>query len=276
MRQNYILYGIAFLFLLSFFACQSPDNEKSKMKVGFEVTEISGYGKNDGAAKAVVENGTAPYTFYWSTYNDSSSTISNLQPGEYFVTVIDAQNNTITDTVVFEQPKPKTTCYDQDGNVYDTLVIGGKVWMAENLKTTKSPDGSEIKSFAYNNNEENAEKYGRLYDWNTAMNGSKSEKAQGICPKGWHIPSDAEWTALEEALGNDFDKFINPSGFAVKFGGVERNEAFYGIEIFTHFWSSTSRGENNAWKRHLHIVDEDIFRYHGNKKSGYSIRCIKD
>lgn len=117
------------------------------------------------------------------------------------------------------------TVTDIDNNTYKTIEIGNQVWMAENLKTTKYSDGTEIpltnttaawneltttsKAYClYNDDINNKETYGALYTWPAAMNGAVSSTAnpsgvQGVCPTSWHLPSDAEWTELKIYLGGD-------------------------------------------------------------------------
>ncbi len=123
--------------------------------------------------------------------------------------------------------KGKTdTVADYDGNTYKTIKIGKQWWMAENLKVTHYDDGTAIslvtsdtawaslgnnstdKAYCYHSNNENGEKdtYGALYTWAAAMNGAGSSSAnpsgtQGVCPTGWHLPSDKEWKQLEMYLG---------------------------------------------------------------------------
>ncbi len=102
------------------------------------------------------------------------------------------------------------TVTDIDGNVYETVQIGEQLWMAENLKTTHYNDGSEIPNITnngewsglstgaysdYMNNPTNSETYGRLYNWYTV------DDDRGVCPTGWHVPSDEEFMALEMELG---------------------------------------------------------------------------
>jgi len=90
---------------------------------------------------------------------------------------------------------------DIDGNVYQTVIIGDQLWMAENLRVTRDASGNSITRYCYDNDGTNCELYGGLYTWNTVMNGESSSSGnpsgvQGICPDGWHVPSDAEWTEL--------------------------------------------------------------------------------
>lgn len=103
---------------------------------------------------------------------------------------------------------------DIDGNVYDAVQIGDQVWMAENLRTTRYSDGSNILSglapcytiplrYTPGSSENNVSKYGYLYNWTAVMRGSGSSNnnpsgVQGICPSGWHVPSAEEWTELTE------------------------------------------------------------------------------
>jgi len=98
-----------------------------------------------------------------------------------------------------------STVKDINGNVYNTVLIGWQCWMKENLKTTRDAAGNNIARNCYDNNPTNCDLYGGLYTWATVMNGAGSSNdnpsvVQGICPTGWHLPSDAEWTQLTNYL----------------------------------------------------------------------------
>lgn len=116
------------------------------------------------------------------------------------------------------QPCPSTpTLTDIDGNVYNTVQLGGQCWMKENLRTTRFANSAPItlgtdhssseKLYYYPNNDEaNAESYGLLYNWAAVMNGEAPSASvpsglQGVCPDGWHVPSAAEWGALISYMG---------------------------------------------------------------------------
>jgi hypothetical protein len=93
----------------------------------------------------------------------------------------------------------------RDDATYKAVLIGGQVWMAENLNYDVPGNATDV---CYQNNDDNCVTYGRLYNWATAMGGSASSTAnpsgvQGVCPAGWHLPSSAEWNVLM--------KFVNPS-----------------------------------------------------------------
>lgn len=103
---------------------------------------------------------------------------------------------------------------DSEGNLYRTVMLGQQCWMRDNLRTTYAPDGSELTAFTRHLGEErfpggnpaNVLKYGLLYTWNEAVNGARATEdvpsgVQGICPHGWHLPSNLEWMALEDFLG---------------------------------------------------------------------------
>ncbi len=194
---------------------------------------------------------------------------------------------------------------DVDGNSYKTIIIGDQEWMAENLKTTKYKDGTSIPLVNaltpwfdlstpaycwYDNDIGNKITYGALYNW-YAVNSSK------LSPAGWHVPSDAEWKKLIDALGGDdvaggklketgtahWDSpNIDATNFA-KFtalpGGYNyaSPESFGNIGQNGFWWTSTEFGTDRAYARVLFYHDGTIrqtFDY--IKQQGLSVRCIKD
>ena len=119
---------------------------------------------------------------------------------------------------------------DIDGNQYSTVLIGEQCWMAENLRTTKFADGTSIPlgssasfttAYRYypNNNSSNVSTYGYLYNWLAAMHGASSSSTnpsnvQGVCPVGWHLPSDAEWTQLTNYVSSQSEYLCEGYGIA--------------------------------------------------------------
>ena len=96
---------------------------------------------------------------------------------------------------------------DYEGNYYETVLIGDQCWMAENLRSSKYSDGVDI-SGDYYKDASYLENYGRVYTWSAIMRGATSSNAnpsgvQGVCPEGWHLPSDAEWLELENQICED-------------------------------------------------------------------------
>ncbi|OQC44748.1 MAG: hypothetical protein BWX59_01711 [Bacteroidetes bacterium ADurb.Bin028] len=147
---------------------------------------------------------------------------------------------------------------------------------------------------------ENYATYGVLYNWTAAMNGAESSDAnpsgvQGICPDGWHLPSDAEWTQLTDYLGGEdvaggklkeagYDHWQSPnaganneSGFtALPGGGRGSNGSFGSIRNGGYWWSSTELDTYGAWRRRLSYSDGDVSWYGDIKSVGFSVRCLRD
>lgn len=262
-----------------------------------EITLTSGdvttFGGSDGSVTMEVTGGVIPYTYLWSN-GETTKDLEGLVAGEYSVIVRDAVDSTAMDTVIINQPVPENMVIDVQGNIYPTVKIGTQTWMQQNLRVTVAPDGSSVTAYVYNNDEENAKTYGRLYTWNTAMNGSTEEGAQGLCPAGWHIPSDNEWKILEIYLGMtqaeaDLVNVWRGQGVGTKMGkggesGYEAlysgrrdsNGAYWLLDQWEYMWSSTEAG-SSAWRRCLSSTATTVGRYDTFTKAyGFSVRCIKN
>jgi uncharacterized protein (TIGR02145 family) len=182
---------------------------------------------------------------------------------------------------------------DTDGQTYETVVIGKQTWMKKNLN--RNVDGSKC----YNDSDINCTIYGRLYDWAMVMNGADgSDKypsgVQGICPAGFHVPSDVEWTVLIDYV-IDYAKLRSTSGWSGRnnfngtddygFSALASGRRYYDDRFtnvgYNGYWWSTTEGESNLF------VNDDVFLrngagdkdvgFDGNRKSNmYSLRCLKD
>ncbi len=212
--------------------------------------------------------------------------------------------------IVSDAVKQPTSGYgpnitDVDGNKYKTVYIGTQQWMAENLKTSKYSNGTAIQNVPdnkqwsnlttgawvyYNNEISNNAKYGKLYNWyaiNPTANGNVN-----ICPMGWHIPTDNEWTVLIDYLGEDAgskmketsttnwdspnDDATNSSLFTGLPGGYRSIYGYYNtIGVLGNWWSSTESIAGNIffW---LYNGNGGVNSSDGSKRTGYSIRCLKD
>ncbi len=198
------------------------------------------------------------------------------------------------------------TVTDIDGIAYNTVAIGSQVWMLENLKTTKFNNGDLIGTtdppdknisgetapkyqWAYDGNEGNVGAYGRLYTWYAATDN------RNICPTGWHVPNDDEWTTLADYLGGPNiaggklkesgtthwnipnAEASNLSGFLALPGGFRDSEGLcYDLGKWANWWSSTTYDEIQAWLRWISYEDGVFGRGFYGKKHAMSIRCIKD
>jgi uncharacterized protein (TIGR02145 family) len=197
---------------------------------------------------------------------------------------------------------------DKSGNSYKTVYIGTQQWMAENLKTSKYSDGTGIPNVTdntqwenntigawayYENDAANNSKYGKLYNWyavSPTTNGNKN-----VCPSGWHVPTDAEWTVLTEYLGGEsiagrkmkevgitnwnspntdvtnISLFTGlPGGYRDYYGDFN-NVGYYG-----YWWSSSENSTNGAWTRTLIDGSGLAYRFYDNKEVGLSVRCLRD
>lgn len=187
------------------------------------------------------------------------------------------------------------TVTDYDGNIYQTITIGSQVWMKENLKSLHYSNGTEIAAvWSYDDNDSYVETYGRLYSWDAAMKNSTIEGAQGVCPNGWHVPTDDEWTILGNYLGgNDMaggkmkEQGIshwnspnagatNESGFTALPAGEYDDTHYQFLGEYNVIWSSTE--ENTTWAKYRYISYDDtgLHPYTYYKSFRYSVRCIKN
>ncbi len=200
----------------------------------------------------------------------------------------------------------------RDGKSYATVQIGTQCWMAESLNigtmingNSNQTDNGVIEKFCYNNDTANCATYGGLYQWNEIMNYGTTEGAQGICPTGWHIPTDAEWKTMEMYLGmsqaqadstewrgtDEGGKLkeagtahwispntgaTNSSGFTGLPGGYNYpGGQFSDITHHVDFWTSTETG-TNAWYRKLNYGYATVGRNNNNENYGFSLRCVRD
>jgi len=197
------------------------------------------------------------------------------------------------------------TVKDIEGNIYKTVTIGTQVWMAENIKTTKYNDGTAIPlvldnreweslttpAYCWYDNDETANKntYGALYNWYTVKTGK-------LCPTGWHVPSDAEWTTVTTYLGGESvaggklkeagtshwetpnKGATNETGFnALPGGNRNNNGTFFSIGIYGDWWSSPEKSTTTAYSRNMCYGYGSIYwGSYFSKQYGFSVRCLRD
>ena len=202
--------------------------------------------------------------------------------------------------------KPGTSITDIQGNSYKTVYIGNQQWMAENLRVSKYNDGTNIQQYTfdsvpktvgvwsiYNNDITNNVKYGKLYNWyvvSPITNGNKN-----VCPTGWHVPTDADWTVLIDYLGGEIvaggkmkeagtTSWNSPNASASNISlftglpaGIRNPRGYcYYISSIGFFWSATESATDSAWISSLNADVASVIKVSDSKKNGVSIRCIKD
>ena len=234
---------------------------------------------------AKIEEALEKEIFFWENINTEENRLlfqlylKKYPNGTYY----DIANNKIIE--ITEQIKTSGNYFidSRDNKMYKTVKIGTQVWMAENLAYKPSIGNY----WAYDNDQSYVSIYGYLYDWETSNK---------VCPSGWHLPSDAEWTELTDYLGgeevageklkssagwlfwNGDYKGNNLSGFSA-LSGSSRN---YGDGVFnlggdiSGWWSATERDDSDAWTRYLNYDSAEANRYYGSKSLSFSVRCFRD
>jgi uncharacterized protein (TIGR02145 family) len=188
------------------------------------------------------------------------------------------------------------------GEVFKTVKIGTQTWMAENLCATKYNDGTMIPlvtddaawsnlatpGFCWYNNDSTRYKniFGAVYNWYTVNTGK-------LCPKGWHMPIDEEWSTLTTYLGGESiagaklkqagtqywypnPGVTNETGFTALPAGWRYFDGEYGQGLSSFWWSSTESSATQAWARGMYNDWKSVGRVARDKRNGSSVRCIKD
>jgi uncharacterized protein (TIGR02145 family) len=250
---------------------------------------------------------TAGTTYTYRVYSYNNTGNSPTYSNEISISTYSITDHTCGAQSVHNKLKIYGNIQDINGNIYKTIQIGTQVWMAENLKTTKYKNGVPIPYVIdntewssnttgayrfYDNNSDNDCPYGKLYNWYTVSNNN------GICPTGWHVPTDAEWTILTTFLGGESvaggkmkstgtqywrssnTDATNSSGFSglpgvnIDFAG---NNLTYGNSGY--WWSSTEYNINSAKFRKLSWSFSSLDGGGPGgfpKSSGFSVRCVRD
>jgi uncharacterized protein (TIGR02145 family) len=252
-------------------------------------------------ARPIILKGGLPYGGIYSGPGVNSLT------GEFTPSVAGAGNHTIiysyTNMFSCQTQASKTihvfwpssfVCGDtlidiRDGKSYSTVVINLQCWMSANLNYGKyissiqyQRDNCIPEKFCYSSNPVNCASSGGLYQWDEIMGYQSDEGSQGLCPPGWHVPSETDWYVL-------FDNFIN-YGFAgdpLKFSGYSGFNAYLKgagflntrwtfVGFATFLWSSSSHGQYKAWSHALNSFDPSISYYPSYRSNAFAVRCLKD
>lgn len=246
------------------------------------------------------------YTLRWTIFTTCDSTFDDVN---------------ISFVASAFQPCPGTpTITDIDGNMYNTIQIGSQCWMAENLKTTVYNNGTTIPNISgngdwsndttgayiwYDNDISWKDSYGALYNWHATVD------TNSLCPTGWHVPTNDEWTALTDFIGGTIsphgnelkscrqvnsplgagcnttehprwrehstDYGTDDYGFSGLPGGYRLNDgAFEHVGFSSLWWSSTEDSSGNGWSRNLGYYYGGMGINSFNMQYGFSVRCLKD
>jgi len=280
--------------------------------ITFEYGTTTTYGTEVNATPSnVTGNSNIDVSFY----------LTGLTAGETYQYRIKAINEggVVTGSNISFNTIDASVCQDIEGNIYETEEVGNQIWMIENLASSIYPNGSTIPLVSNNaqwaniedsntgdahcfyNDDSNSD-YGALYTWAAAMgdnaisSSANPSEIQGVCPDGWHLPSDAEWTELTNFLGgenvsggkmketgtthwiepnsgatNESNFSALPSGFRSNNSGIFDYQGRRG-----YWWSSTQHSNTFAWYRYPSYNNDDIYRNSYNKSYGFAVRCIKN
>jgi len=211
-----------------------------------------------------------------------------------------------------QNPCPNVATVVYAGKTYHTVAIGDQCWLKENLDvgtqvngTVNQTNNNIIEKYCYNDSAANCTTYGGLYQWAEAVqykNGTTDSispnpafagNIQGICPTGWHIPTNAEYSTLQTTVSNNGNALkavgqgildgwgdgrgTNTSGFSALLAGLSNYGGyFYSLSVYAPFWSSTQWDAAHAYFIHLNYDYNYIFFMDENKSEGYNIRCMND
>jgi uncharacterized protein (TIGR02145 family) len=229
--------------------------------------------------QGVAADDTFPYQFEWNT--------AEVDPGDYILMAKadDSNGHTGSDEINVTLATiytPGSFTDSRDGQTYPMVTLGNQTWMAENLNYE-----TDTGSWIYDGK---PEPYGRYYSWYMALQ---------VCPDGWHLPSDSEWNALVDFLGGKdvaggkmksitdhwtYDNVgaTNMSGFTGLPAGlnvwedIHNSHWFNGQGFVTGFWSSSPTDETSAWSLWLETTHNDTELNYSWKRTGLSVRCLKD
>ncbi|MCX6305013.1 MAG: hypothetical protein NT040_08600 [Bacteroidetes bacterium] len=261
-----------------------------------------------------------PFDYMWNNLSTTENIV--VGPGYYSVTV-KVGNCYVTASITIEDcpsahfvcGHPIVDCRDGVRNVYQTIQIGTQCWMQQNMNigspmingSDEQTDNQIFEKYCYGNSLSNCNTYGGLYQWGEAVQYETVPLiVQGICPTGWHLPTDAEWCTLItfvttsgancNAIGTESTTaggrlketgtihwgFPNTGatdyyGFTGLPGGYRANNVdFFDLHELSYFWSSSEYTSGYAWGRYLTRTSADDLRSNSDKHYGFSVRCVKD
>ncbi|MCD4679292.1 MAG: hypothetical protein K8S00_02775, partial [Bacteroidales bacterium] len=257
-------------------------------------------------------DGLISYNATLKSHKSSKGFVYSLGDQLKFVGYTGADSDTIIDSPGFDVtyefefnlgfPCPGIPSFVFGGQTYTTVQIGSQCWMAENMNigiminsTSNQGNNGIIEKYCYNNDTNKCNTYGGLYQWNEMMQYVSTVGTQGICPAGWHLPANVEWTELTDYLGSmsiaggkmkepgtvhwysPNTGATNSSGFTTLPGGYyDHSSSFVSLGIYGNFWSSMEYDSSDAWGWRLSYITTNVYTDNYTRKHGLTVRCLKD
>jgi uncharacterized protein (TIGR02145 family) len=275
-KQRIALFGMVAVALI-FAACDGDSGNNS--------TEMEG---NSSSSTGIYSSGGQVNSS--AAVNSSSSSIGGLS--------LSAEVQSSSSSIEYG-----TLIYG--GQTYKTVTIGTQTWMAENLNYADSAAMPNLKgsSWCYDNSVDSCAKYGRLYTWTAAMDIASSYQSvsasavisaphQGVCPAGWHIPTNAEWTIFENFVGGEetagtylkstsgwsnSGNGTDAYGFSALPAGIRSYYDGFGyVGYYAIFWSATEGGTDSAYYLGLYYVSAGMGTGSDVKNDAFSVRCVQN
>lgn len=257
------------------------------------------YKSADAMTDFVFEPGDSLFYTGFATINDSIA-------GSDVKGDIPLENKTYTFKILEGIPCVDVPLLCIEGRLYKTVHIGSQCWLKENLNVGTLIDLAQdqtnngiTEKYCYSNDESYCDEYGGLYQWNEAMQYTNIQGTQGLCPSGWHIPTDDEWTILCNFMGGEtvaggklketgLSHWKNPntgatnsSGFTARGAGFRGSGLpynFFDLKRSASFWSSSQYAAypSTAWIRYVYNNQQNLSRGYYVKICAWSVRCIKN
>ena len=177
----------------------------------------------------------------------------------------------------------------RDSRIYQTVQIGSQCWLATNLNygttivsSQDQRDNCIAEKYCYNDNPVNCMNQGGLYQWDELMLFDEAPAEQGVCPPGWHIPTENDWnilfaTFINSGFAGSPLKYSGYSGFNALLSGARLINKGWNYQGFaTFFWSSTKQGGTKAWAHGMNEDDPSVSIYPASRVNAFSVRCLKD
>lgn len=238
-----------------------PEDYIDQLKVRWDFTSDGTWDTDFAKEKTITHKYAAPGTYRIKMQVTDSGGLSDTTSQTVFVS-----SGTNETGLIIDKTK---------GIYYGTVKIGNQWWMAENLNEPSTG------KYCYSNKQTNCDLYGGLYSWTIAMGNVTTEKAKGLCPTGWHIPTLTEWQQLVDFFGPANARarleVAGDSDFRMFYAGQRSiNHRYEFLNTVSNFWTSTKSSGSNAWMMSFQFDKDEAFKLNLGWDYGMSVRCVKD